>query len=48
MLPVYCRGTTCVIGNVKDRSTILGQEYDDADHKLCTAPPSTEKGGWKY
>ena len=43
MLPVYCRGTACVIGNVKNRSTKLGKEYADADHKFSTTPPSTEK-----
>ena len=31
-----------MIGNVKNRSTKLGQEYADVDHKLCTTPLSTE------
>ena len=43
MLPMYCRSTACVIGNVKNRSTKLGKEYADADHKFSTTPPSTEK-----
>ena len=41
MLPMYCRSTACVIGNVKNRSTKLGQEYADVDHKLYTTSPST-------
>ena len=32
-----------MIGNIKNRSTKLGQEYADADHKFSTTPPSTEK-----
>ena len=43
MLPVYCRGTACAIGNVKNRSTKLVQEYAHADHKFSTTHPSTEK-----
>ena len=27
-----------MIGNVENRSTKLGQEYADDDHKLCTTP----------
>ena len=43
MLPVYCRGTptACVIGNVKNRSTKLGKENADADHKFSTTPPQS-------